>query len=333
MFALIVVVHEWGHFIAARLFKVRVDEFAIGLGPKLYGKQKGETLYTIRALPLGGFCKMAGESDDSKDEDSMFAKKAWQKLIIFAAGAIMNFILAGLLFAIIVGCQGYQGNVIDTVQQGMPASEVGIVPGDRIIKIDGVAVEDLATIQELTEQKDKTYRFTVKSEAGTIREVQIKHQLTEEGRALFGFVTAKERTGIFRSIAEGFKMNLFYIEQTMGAFGQLITGKTAVSDMAGIVGVAQVTSDVWNQGMTVSPLVAILGMLNIAGILSVNLGVFNLLPIPALDGGRIFFSLIEMIRRKPIDPEKEGMVHTVGFLLLIILMVVVLYNDIVRLVG
>ncbi|MGL4798510.1 MAG: M50 family metallopeptidase [Cellulosilyticaceae bacterium] len=330
MFALIVLVHEWGHFIAARLFGVRVNEFAIGMGPKLWSKQKGETLYSVRALPIGGFCAMEGENGESKEKDSMFAKKPWQKLIIFAAGAIMNFILAWVIFTVIVGYQGEPSNKVLKVEPQMPATEVGIVAGDRIIQVDGITVKNLEDILELVGDPAKDYAFTLESEDGQVRTVVIKAKQMEDGSAKFGFTAAREKGRVIDIFVEGFKATVLVIKQTFQAFIDLITGQVGVDQLAGIVGVVQITSEVWDEGLEVSVMAAVMNLLYIAGILSANLGVFNLLPIPALDGGRIFFSLIEVVRRKPIDPEKEGMVHVVGFILLMVLMVVVLYNDIVR---
>lgn len=332
MFALIVVVHEWGHFVAARLFKVKVNEFAVGMGPKLWSKQKGETLYSIRALPIGGFCAMEGENGESNDPDSMYSKKPWQKLIIFAAGAFMNFILAWLIFTIIIGYQGYASNKVLKVEPSMPASQSGMVTGDRIIAVDGMEVERLEDILELVKNPDKMYEFTLKDSDGSIRIIQITPQKMEDGSGKFGFTADRERGNLIEVIVEGFKANILVIKQTFQGFIELVTGQVGVDQLAGIVGVVQMTSEVWNEGMEVSVLAALMNMLYIAGILSANLGVFNLLPIPALDGGRIFFSLIEVVRRKPIDPEKEGMIHVVGFGLLMVLMVVVLYNDIMRII-
>lgn len=333
MFALIVVVHEWGHFIAARLFKVRVNEFAVGMGPKLWSKQKGETLYSIRALPIGGFCSMEGENGESQDEGSMLSKKPWQKLIIFAAGAVMNFILALILFTFIVGYQGVSSNKVLNVEPGFPASQAGLEAGDRIIAINDSKVSNFEEIVRAFDAPDKPYTFTVEKAKGNIEELVISPKIMEDGSARFGFGADKEAVGFLTMIKEGFSTTIMVIKQTFDGFISLITGKVKLDQLAGIVGVVQISSQVWNEGIQVSLMAAIVQMLSIAGILSANLGVFNLLPIPALDGGRMIFSFVEMIRRKPIDPEKEGMVHFVGIVLLMLLMVVVLYNDIVRVVG
>lgn len=333
MFALIILIHELGHFLAARFFKVRVNEFAIGMGPKLFSKQKGETLYSIRALPLGGFCSIEGEAGDSYEENSMMTKKPWQKFIIFVAGAVMNFLLAWLVFTIIIGYRGYSTNEIHIVQEGFPAYTAGIEPGDRIIAVDGNKTEDLQDILSYVGDPYKSYEFTVIKQNNREENISITPQIMEDQTAKFGFSTTLTHTNIGRMIVDGFKTNFIVVKQVAQSFIELITGKLGADQLAGIVGVVQITSDVWNEGMKVSFTEALMNLLYIAGVLSANLCVFNLLPLPALDGGRIVFTLVEMIRRKPVDPEKEGMVHFIGFVLLMGLMVFVLYNDIMRIFG
>lgn len=330
MFALIVLIHELGHFLAARFFKVKVNEFAIGMGPKLFSKQKGETLYSIRALPLGGFCSIEGEAGDSYEENSMMAKKPWQKFIIFVAGAVMNFLLAWLIFTIIIGYRGYSTNEVDLVQENLPAYTMGIKKGDRIIAVDGNKTDDLEDILSVVKDPNKSYEFTIIRENNKEEKIVMKPQIIEDGTAKFGFATARSRANIGRMIVDGFKTNFLVVKQVLQSFVDLVTGKVGADQLAGIVGVVQVTSDVWNEGMKVGFMAALMNLLYIAGVLSANLCVFNLLPLPALDGGRIVFTFIEMVRRKPINPEKEGMVHFVGFVLLMVLMVFVLYNDIMR---
>lgn len=333
MFALIILIHELGHFLAARFFKVRVNEFAIGMGPKLFSKQKGETLYSIRALPLGGFCSIEGESGDSYEENSMMTKQPWQKFIIFIAGAVMNFLLAWLIFTVIIGYLGYSTNEIRVVQEGLPAYEAGLEAGDRIIAVDGNKTEDLEDILNQVSDPHKSYAFTIEKSNGAKQDINLTPQIMENNTAKFGFSTTSAHTNIGRMIVDGFKTNFVMVKQVFQSFIDLITGKLGADQLAGIVGVVQITSDVWNEGMKESFTAAFMNLLYVAGILSANLCVFNLLPLPALDGGRIVFTLIEMIRRKPVDPEKEGMVHFIGFVLLMGLMVFVLYNDIMRIFG
>ncbi|MGL4344604.1 MAG: M50 family metallopeptidase [Cellulosilyticaceae bacterium] len=332
MFAIIVLVHEWGHYIAAKKLGVRVNEFAIGMGPKLWSKQKGETLYSIRAFPIGGFCSMEGEAGDVTGPQSMMSKKPWERFVIFAAGAFMNFILAWVLLTIFVGYQGYGTNKVDQVSPNMPAMTAGLLAGDEIITIDGHKVKDIDDIHAITGDPKKTYIFEVKRVDGKVEKLEIKPQIVEDGSGKFGFIPAKGRSNVVRLIKEGFVQTFEVVGQVIDGFVQLVTRKVDVDEMAGIIGVTQISSQAWNQAIEYGLDVAIMQMIFIAALLSANLAVLNLLPLPALDGGRIVFTLIEMVRRKPIDPEKEGMVHFIGFVLLMALMVVVFYNDIMRMV-
>lgn len=332
MFAVLVIVHEWGHYIAAKKNGVLVHEFAIGMGPKIWSKKKGETLYSIRLLPIGGFCNMEGEVGDSGNPRAMSAKKPWRRLIIFAAGALMNFLLAWILLTIVVGYQGYPSNIVGTLEENMPAKIAGMQVGDKIIAINEQKVKDLSDIQKTTADTDKTYVFEVERENQGTLKIEMKAKWVEgEGRARFGFGSELVKPSFFRQIKEGFKSTGMVIYQVWSGFLQMITGKVNMKDVAGIVGVAQIGASSWDNGMQIGVGAAIMNMLYLAALLSANLGVLNLMPFPALDGGRILFTLIEMVRGKPVDPEKEGMFHFVGFVLLMVLMVVVLYNDIMRL--
>ena len=333
MFALIVIIHELGHFVAARLFKVKVNEFAVGMGPKLWSKQKGETLYSIRALPIGGFCSMEGEDASSADENSILNKKPWQKLIIFAAGAIMNFLLAWILFVLIVGYKGVISNEVDYVETGSPMSVAGLQADDTILAVNGEKVDTFNDTLEKIQKEKSSYIFSIQTKEGQIKELAVTPSLSEDGTNYFGFAVKRVNVGFIDMFKEGLNETIFIIEQTLDGFVQLITGQVKVDQLAGIVGVVQISSQAWDQGMEVSVTAAVMQIVYIGAFLSANLGVFNLLPLPALDGGRIIFSLIEIVRRKPISAEKEGMVHFIGIVLLMILMVVVLYNDIVRVIG
>lgn len=332
MFAIIVLVHEWGHYIAAKKMGVGVNEFAIGMGPKLWSKRKGETLYSIRALPIGGFCSMEGETGESSGPRSMMSKTPFQRFIIFVAGAFMNFLLAWLLFTIVVGYFGYGTNRVELVSPDMPAAVAGLQQGDEILSINGQKTPDIDAIHQVTNDPNKTYTFEVKRADGTNVSLTMKQQVQEDGSSKFGFVPTSSHTNIIRMIKDGFVMTFEMIKQVFGGFIQIVTGQVAVDQLAGIVGVVQISSDAWNSAVQYSFWYAVVQMFNIAGLLSANLAVLNLLPLPALDGGRIVFTLIEMIRRKPIDPEKEGMVHFIGFVLLMVLMVIVLYNDVMRII-
>lgn len=333
MFTVMVVVHEWGHYITAKKFGVLVHEFAIGMGPVLWSKQKGETLYSIRLLPIGGFCRMEEETGESTNPRAMASKKPWQKLIILAAGAFMNFILAWVLLAIIFIYAGVSSNVIQQVTVGSPAEKAGLMAGDKIVRLDGQSVANLDDIKAIQTDKIQTYHMEVERN-GEILAFDITTQVLEkDGKPVFGFVAKRDRSHILTELKASFLQMIEMTKLIWDSFVQLITRTIGIDQMSGIVGIVDAGGQVWNKSMSEGGLIlAILNMLNLTALLSANLGVVNLLPLPALDGGRIFFVLVEMIRGKAIPAEKEGAVHLLGMILLMLLTVVVLYNDIMRLI-
>ncbi|OON96303.1 MAG: hypothetical protein ATN36_05950 [Epulopiscium sp. Nele67-Bin005] len=312
----------------------RVNEFALGMGPKVFGVTRGDTLYTLRALPLGGFCAIEGEDGDITRPESLGSKTPLQRIIVFAAGAFMNFILAWLLLSIYLGYLGHGTNTVLQTIPDSPIANAGVQAGETIISIDGQTVETQAEISAIVVDGTITYDVVVKGLDGNLRTVPIQPEARENGNgAALGFYPTTAPNGFFESIWNGLLGTFSLTGQVFDGFTQLITGRVAMSDMAGIVGVAQVTSEVWDSSVQESLLHAIMNLIYIGALLSANLAVLNLLPMPALDGGRILFTFIEMLRGKPLDQEKEGMIHLVGFVLLMGLMVVVFYNDIVRLMS
>lgn len=334
MFTVIVVAHEWGHYITAKKCGVLVHEFSVGMGPMLWSKQAGETLYSVRLFPIGGFCRMEEEVGDSNNPRAMASKKPWQKLLIVAAGAIMNFILAWLLCTILVGYSGIGTNVIQNVEAGSPVAEAGIVPGDKIVAIDNVKIKDIRDAHEVLTNEVRTYQFTVIHQGENKSFSVTSRLLGDETSPRFGFSFKVNHFNLWENIKGGFIYMIAMIAMVWEGLIQLITGAVGMDQMAGIVGVVDVGSQAWNTSMEIGGIqMAVMTMIRLAALLSANLGVMNLLPFPALDGGRIFFVLIEMIRGKAIPAEKEGAVHFIGMVLLMLLTVVVLYNDIMRLRG
>ncbi|MBU3803760.1 MAG: M50 family metallopeptidase [Candidatus Cellulosilyticum pullistercoris] len=334
MFTVIVVAHEWGHYITAKKCGVLVHEFAVGMGPILWSKQAGETLYSIRLFPIGGFCRMEEEEGESKNPRAMSSKKPWQKLLIVGAGAIMNFILAWVLASILVGYTGVGTNVVATIEPNSPMAESGIVVGDRIIAIDGNKIKNLSDVREMLTSEPKVYTFSIKHDGEKKDVIVTSRIMGDETSPRFGFTVEKSHFNIWQNIKMGFLYMISIIAMVWESLLGLISGAIGFDQMAGIVGVVDVGSKVWDSSMEAGGVnLAIMSMVQMAALLSANLGVVNLLPLPALDGGRIFFILIEMIRGKAIPPEKEGAVHFIGMILLMLLTVVVLYNDIMRLRG
>lgn len=331
MFACIVIVHEWGHYITAKKCGVLVHEFAVGMGPVLWSTKKGETVYSIRLLPIGGFCSMEEEIGESKNPRAMASKKPWQKLLIVSAGAIMNFVLACLLLSIVAGYQGYGSNEIASLEANMPAAQAGLEVGDRIIAIDNHRVARLSDVTKVLAKEEKTYTLTVKRGNETFTTPITSKWMPKEERARFGFAPTFIHFNIWENIKGGVIWACVIIAQVWKAFVELFTGAIGMNQLSGIVGVVNQSAEIWDTSMQSGGLgIAILNMMIVASALSANLAVVNLFPLPALDGGRIVFVLIEMLRGKPISPEKEGAVHFVGFVLLMILTVVLIYNDFMR---
>jgi len=362
VFGLVVLVHEWGHFIAARRAGILVEEFAIGMGPKLVGIQRGETLYTIRALPLGGFCKMYGDDADAltaatDDEDSLRdrsfkSKTIPQRLSVMFAGSFMNFVLAFVLFALIAAVTGFATTTIRNVSPNSPAEQSGLMAGDRIVSINGTRMFLFADLQfEIFTSQGKPI------DVGFVRD-GVRHNTTMqpvriEDNYIIG-INPVFRVGIFSQPPDGFYganlgeiihvgiMSIWHFIRTIVlTIVRLVTGQMGVALLAGPIGIVNMIAGNYNatvaaaQAAEVNPMLLVLSvalsMLNFGAVISANLGVMNLLPLPALDGGRIVFLTLEAIRRKPISVEKEGMVHLAGFVLLMILMVFIAYQDIVNL--
>lgn len=322
VFAVVIAIHEFGHFIVAKLSGVKVHEFALGMGPKLLHIKKGETEYTLRLLPIGGYVKMEGEDEDSDDARSFGKQPSWIKILIVAAGAIMNFALALVVFVIYSYGMGYPTTVIDLVVEDMPAYESGIQKGDKIIDINDQEVEKWTEVTEkITASKSENIKFTILRD-GEEKTFEITPTIDkEENRKMIGIQPTFEKNFI-SAIKGGFSNFGVAVKLMFEFIGNIFTGNVNKDEVSGPIGIVYAVSEVSKQGF--------LTLLFFTGLISINLGVFNLLPIPALDGSRIVFLLIEIVRGKPIDPNKEGLVHMIGFILLIILMIVVAYNDIIK---
>ncbi|OOB77118.1 MAG: hypothetical protein BEN19_02470 [Epulopiscium sp. Nuni2H_MBin003] len=333
IFATIVVVHEWGHFIVAKKNGVAVNEFAIGMGPKIWSTKKEETLYTIRLLPIGGYCAMEGENEESCSSKALTSKTPLQRIAIFAAGALMNVLLTWILMTLFLGYSGYRSNVIDKIVPDSPIEKAGVVADEIIVAIDDVKVKTQQQISEAVSTNKEVYKLTIQATDGTIRNLEITPQVNEDGSKLLGFYSKMGHYNAFEVIWQGLKETIVLLKEVVKGFVMLITGNVSIDELAGIVGVAQITTEVWDVSVQESIMTAIMNMVRIAALLSANLAVLNLLPFPALDGGRIFFTLIELVRGKPLSQQKEAAIHFMGFVLLMVLMVVVLYNDIMRLVA
>lgn len=398
VFGVITAIHEFGHFIVAKWCNVKVLKFAIGMGPCLLKKQIGETEYSLRLFPIGGYCSMEGEDEASDNERAFNNKRPWQRFLVLVAGATMNIIL-GFILIVVVTCMDADicENKIGGFRANATSSQCGLQVGDEIIKIDGMRVFTETDISyKLANTTDDTFDLTVKrnGEKLKLNDVKFYHQyyyyyfyyaktdeatgeqiiiknpsdysadelkafekvpvadienLTDEEKtyvkmlkittdemqseytqeqlsefltaeSTFDFyITTKSKT-VFGVIGYSLKKTVTYSRLIVMTFIDLLRGKYGLKDMSGPIGVIDVISDASQNG--------IYDVLVIVIIITINVGVFNLLPLPALDGGRIVFVIIEAIRRKPVPPEAEGFVHFIGFALLMLLTLVVTFSDI-----
>ena len=331
IFSVIIFVHELGHFITARIFGVTVHEFAIGMGPALWKKQGKETLYSIRAIPVGGFCQMEGEDDDSDAEGAFRKKKPLPRMIILAAGAGMNLLLGFLVVLCLTIGSAISGGGIPstTVESVNPESSAAafLQPGDKIVAINGKSVhirQDLSF--ELSQNGAKEATLTVRRDSEKFTQSFTPMETTYQDGSkgyIVGFNIAVKPASIGSLLHEAFFQTVWMVKLVFVSLGMLLKGQAGLSDLSGPVGVVGAMTTVAKSGW--------LDFLFFAAFLAVNIGIMNLLPLPALDGGRIFFTFIEVVFRKPIPPEKEGWVHAAGLVLLLLLMVYATYNDIVRL--
>ncbi|ACB85019.1 RIP metalloprotease RseP [Natranaerobius thermophilus] len=326
IFGLLIFMHEFGHFIIAKLNKVSVLEFAMGFGPKLVGFQKGETKYSLRIIPLGGYCRMKGEDPDESDEEGSFLKATpLQRIAILAAGSIMNFVLAIILLSTLYGTLGVPGddpNEVGHIVEDGVADEAGIEPGDEITRVNDTEIdswEQLVTI--INENPGEELELSIHRNGDNFQLTVVPEEEPETGRGLIG-ITNLQEASFFAAIRQGAEETWWFTTMIFVGLYQMITGQIE-ADVAGPVGIVHMIGEVAETGLV--------NLLPFAAFLSINLGILNLLPIPALDGSRIIFSLVELIRGRPVDPTKENFVHFIGFAFLIMLMFVILYNDLMRL--
>lgn len=332
IFSIIILFHELGHFLLAKLNGIRVNEFCLGMGPTLIGFTKGETKYSLKLLPFGGACMMEGEDGDSQDQRAFNSKSVWARISVVIAGPVFNFIMAWIFALIVVGSVGYDRPVLLGVMEGLPAKEAGMQAGDEIISMNGYRTHFYREVSQYSLFHPGETVDIVYMRDGERYETTLHPKLDEEsGRELLGIngSVVRVRGNFIETIANSFYELKYWIYNTMESLRMLVTGKVGVNDLSGPVGLVKLMGDTYeNNQSTGGTVIAILSMVNFSIFLSANLGIMNLLPIPALDGGRLVFLIIEAIRRKKIAPEKEGMVHFVGLMALMALMIFVMFNDI-----
>lgn len=419
IFSVLVLFHEFGHFLFAKLNHITVLEFSLGMGPKLFSWEKGGTLYCLKLLPFGGSCMMQGEDGEDESEGSFNTAPVWGRISVVAAGPIFNFILAFLFAMVVVGISGFDRPTVTMVEEGSAAEAAGLQTGDQITKFDGYGVslgrdlymymnlvgapEDTIRVeylrdgarQSLAYEPDTEERYmlgfnyyadaneaTVASVSlgGAMAKAGVKtgdiilevndtviasgaelenymadhpmdgsaiHVVYKQGNKVkeaditptvqkavnigFSYNLVYEKVGGLDILRYGFEEVKYWIKTTVLSLRMLVTGKVGINDMSGPVGIVSTIGDTYEESRSYGVAVTLATMLELVILLSANLGVMNLLPIPALDGGRLIFLLVEAIRRKPVNRELEGKIHFAGFALLMLLIVYVSIHDIVKL--
>lgn len=328
VFGALIFIHELGHFLAAKWAGIRVNEFSLGMGPVVFQRQKGETAYSLRAFPVGGFVSMEGEDDGSSDDRAFCNKSIGKRLLVVAAGAMMNLIL-GFLIMVILVCMGNAVGTTRISQFGEDAvSSQWLQVEDEIVSVNGHRVRTPNDISyEFMNEDDGVMDMEVIRDGEKIKLTGVTFNMQDVGEGLKAIRIDFKVYGVHKTIWNvppyAFNWSVSIMKQVWSSLIKMITGQFTLNQLSGPVGVATTIGEAASMGLD--------STLLIIAFITINLGVFNLLPFPALDGGRLLFLFIEMIRRKPLKPEYEGYINTAGLLLLLGLMAAVTFNDVIKL--
>ena len=342
VFGVLIAVHELGHFMAAKACGVRVNEFSIGMGPTLWKKQKGETQYSLRLFPVGGFCAMEGEEEDSDDPTALNNQGFWAKLLIFAAGAAMNFI-AGLLIILVLyaDAQAFYVPVVAGFADGCPLESAdGLQEGDRLLRIDGEKVyvySDISLLMGLNKTGAFDLQIERNGEVITLRDFTMERReyTDQNGKAYtgYGLYFGAEEATLGRKLSYSWNNAMDFARLVRLSLQMLVTGQAGVKDLSGPVGIVSTMTQVGEQAATTRA--AVENIAYLAALIAVNLAVMNLLPLPALDGGKIFFMVVNAISmaliKKQIPLKYENYIHFAGLVLLLALMALVTFSDVWKL--
>lgn len=321
-FGVLIIVHELGHFTLAKLNGVRVEEFSIGMGPRIFSKQGKETRYSLSLFPIGGYVKMMGEEETVEDERSFSAKSPLRRISIIIAGVFMNYVLAIVIFTAITHNFGYRSTTLAEVVPTSPAQEAGILSGDKILKVNGLTAFSFENIQAgIALSYGNSINMTI-DRNGDKKEVTVTPKKNEEGQLIIGvsFPKVQDPT-IGESFVQSFKQTASLVTQTFKGLEMIFTGKANLkTDVGGPITIIKMSAASAESGIWT--------LANFVGFLSVNLAVFNLLPFPALDGGWCVILLIELITRRKVPDRIVGVLNYIGFAALIGLMILVTVKDI-----
>lgn len=340
---IIITIHEFGHYLMCRLTGILVTEFSIGMGPAIFHWRKKETQYSIRLLPIGGYCLMLGdEEEESQDERAYPNKPLWVRILVVLGGPVFNFILAFLVSLVLIGMAGYLTGEINYIAEGSPAEEAGLQEGDIITRLDGSRIYDFREVSlymQLRKSGDPV-DLTVQRGNETIEYSITPRYYEDYGYYVIGInggfhldesgeYYVRTKANAVTDISRSFLEVRYWIKATFMSLKALVTGKVGVNQVSGVVGVADVMNDTMKEAKADGGIYSvILNVMNFAILISANLGVMNLLPFPALDGGKLLFLLAELIMRKPVPKEKEAIIHVVGFAILFVVMILVTFKDI-----
>lgn len=369
IFLVMISLHEFGHFIVAKLSGITVLEYAIGMGPAIFKKQAGGTLYSVRILPIGGYCSMEGEDGGSDKAGAFCNQKLWKRFLVIVAGAVLNVVLGFVIFtAIALQTAPFATNVVESLDERAFMDDAGIMPGDEIIEINGRGISfykdielykseiDAAGSVDMTVKRDGTklnFTFPLCEMTGTVSygetgivqtttmngitetseyEYSDRSKIPQEyigntfeiGEMMLGFSAAREELSVGSVIRNAYFNTKFVLKLVYKSLWDLVSGKAGLEQVSGPVGVVSAV----NTAVNTNKSVRWINVLYLAALLTINLGVFNLLPLPALDGGRILFMIVEFFRGKPVPPEKEGTIHAIGLILLLLFAAVISAKDI-----
>lgn len=338
IFGILIAVHEFGHFSVAKLCGVKVNEFSIGMGPALWKKQKGETLYSLRAVPLGGYCAMEGEDEDSGDPRAFVVQPAWKRILILCAGSFNNFLLGLMvIFFLYLGASAFVSPTIESFVPGCPyESEEGLQVGDRFIKINGHRIFQYYDVSDFLDKGNGVYNLVLERAGSRVvlNDFAMTRRLYEgQSRELFGFNFGYEEATFPVKIRYSWDTAMEFGRMVWMGLSQLVHGEVGLKEMSGPVGIVDLMAETGESAESTSD--AVYDILYLGAFIAINLAIMNMLPIPALDGGRIFLLLvtliIEAMTRKKLNPRYEAWIHAGGMALLLGLMAVIMFNDILKL--
>ena len=333
----IIVVHEFGHYIVARANGIVVKEFFIGIGPNIFKKKKGDTLFSLKLIPFGGACVFMDEDDiDHPENCSYLQSSVYARMATILAGPFFNFLFAFVFSLFVIGSVGYSNTVLIDVVPGSPAADAGLMKGDEIVKINGERVYFYGEVTfETMYNTGEPIDLSVKRGSETIKTIVVPKYNEEYGRMMMGitFGEGVDNPTPIQTLKYSVLNVRYWIKLTLKSIKMLFTGGVSVNDLSGPVGIAQTVSEVVDSSASYGIRVLVLSLMDLAILISANLGVMNLLPFPALDGGKLIFLIIEAVTKKPVNEKVEGAVNFVGMALLMMLTVFVLYNDIMKIVG